>query len=498
MQLHEAEKRVVLIVDDEPQVVAALSDALEEDYRVVTAPSPEAALAILKTDKGISVIISDQRMPDMTGDQLLARAQRVSIAARVLITAYADISAVINAVNLGNIFGYISKPWQPHDLALIVRRAADYCELNRRMVHERELLRQLMDSSPDAIAIKDREHRYVRLNDLEVALLQAGSRMEVEGCTAADFLPEERSAARHREEAALFLGGTPIRERIEHVPSDEAERWYSANISPIRDAHGETVGLVSITRDVTDTRRLDAMKDQFIATVRHELRTPLTAIRGALGLLRAGAVNDIGARARKLVEIGYNHSGRLLALINDLLDTEALAKGEIPFDRQPILISAIVADAVEAIERSGQPRPVAIAVAPDMPQVEIDADRKRIRQVLTKLIVNAIEVAPAGGAVRIQAGLVGEDLVRLSVFDQGPGIPASFGREMFQRFSQADSSDARGKSGIGLGLHIAKSIVEAHGGTIGFTNHPAGAEFYVDLPIVMRMRSTRDQRKGTR
>jgi PAS domain S-box-containing protein len=497
MQLHEANKRVVLIVDDEPQVAAALSDALEEDYRVVTAPSPEAALAMLKADQGISVVISDQRMPGMTGDQLLARAQRVSIAARVLITAYADISAVINAVNRGNIYGYISKPWQKHDLALIVRRAADYCELNRRMVHERELLRQLMDSSPDAIAIKDREHRYVRLNDLEAAMLRAGGRAEVEGRTAADFLPAERAAARHREEAALLLGGVPIRERIEQIATDESERWYSANMSPIRDSHGEIVGLVSITRDVTDARRLDAMKDQFIATVRHELRTPLTAIRGALGLLRAGAVNDIGARARKLVEIGYNHSGRLLSLINDLLDTEALEKGEMRFDRRPVGIRALVADALEAIESTGQPRPVAVIVARDMPQVEIDADCKRIRQVLVKLINNAIEVTPSGGAVRLQAGLVGDHLVRLSVFDQGPGVPASFSGEMYRRFSQADSSDARGKSGVGLGLHIAKSIVEAHGGTIGFTNHPHGAEFYVDLPIAMRQ-GTRNQRKVMR
>jgi PAS domain S-box-containing protein len=496
MQLHEDEKRVVLIVDDEPQVVAALSDALEEEYRVVTAPSPEAALAILKADKAISVVISDQRMPGMTGDQLLARAQRVSIAARVLITAYADISAVISAVNLGNIYGYISKPWHKHDLSLIVRRAADYSELNRRMVHERELLRQLMDNSPDAIAIKDREHRYVRLNDLEAALLNAGSRMAAEGSTAADFLPPDRAAARHREEAALLLGGAPVRERVEHVVTEDSERWYSANMSPIRDPHGETVGLVSITRDVTDTRRLDAMKDQFIATVRHELRTPLTAIRGALALLRAGAVNDVGTRARKLVEIGYNHCGRLLSLIGDLLDTEALEKGEMPFDRQPVAIRALIADAVEAIERGGQLRPVSIVVAPDLPQVEIDADFKRIRQVLTKLISNAIEVSPLGGAVRIHAGLVGDDLVRLSVLDQGPGVPESFGRQMFQRFSQADSSDTRVKSGMGLGLYIAKSIVEAHGGTIGFANHAKGAEFYVDLPFTMRRGNTRGQRKA--
>jgi signal transduction histidine kinase len=236
------------------------------------------------------------------------------------------------------------------------------------------------------------------------------------------------------------------------------------------------------------------MKDQFIATVRHELRTPLTAIRGALGILRAGAVNDIGERARKFVEIGFSHSGRLLSLINDLLDTETLERGEMPFDREPVLVGTVVADAVEAIERSVQPRAAALIVAPDMPHVEIDADRKRLRQALAKLIANAIEVTPAGGEVRIAGGLVGEDSVRLSVFDEGPGVPPDFGMRMFQRFSQADSSDARAKSGIGLGLFIAKSIVEAHGGTIGYFNHPAGAEFYIDLPIIMRQ-SAKSQRK---
>ena len=189
-------KRSVLIVDDEPQVAAALADALEDDFSIRTASAPDEALAILKDDKSIAVVISDQRMPGMTGDELLARAKRVSMATRILITAYADISAVVRAVNDGHIFGYIAKPWQSHDLMLTVSRAAEHCELNKSMVEERELLRQLMDSSPDAIAIKDSAHRYVRLNALEADMLGAESSDLVAGGTAADFIDPARAAMR--------------------------------------------------------------------------------------------------------------------------------------------------------------------------------------------------------------------------------------------------------------------------------------------------------------
>ena len=236
------------------------------------------------------------------------------------------------------------------------------------------------------------------------------------------------------------------------------------------------------------------MKDEFIATVRHELRTPLTAIRGALGLLRGGAVNDIGSRARKLVEISFAHSGRLLSMINDLLDSEALEKGEMRFDRRPVALAAIVSDAVGASREVAEGQSVAVAKVMRVADVEVDADADRLRQVLVNLISNAIEATPAGGSVSVVARTLRGGTARVSVRDRGPGIPEGFRPRLFKRFSQADSSDARAKGGIGLGLYIARSIVEAHGGEIGFVNHSDGAEFYFDLPVL----EGRSQRKKVR
>jgi PAS domain S-box-containing protein len=486
MQLSNSEKPSILIVDDEPQVASALADVLEEQFSVVTETSPRNAIEILESNKRISVIISDQRMPGMTGDEFFARAIRISPATRILITAYADISAVIDAVNQGKIFAYVTKPWQPDDIVLTVNRAAEYSELNRMILHEQQLLHQLMESSLDAIAIKDRNHTYIKLNRQEAKILGAKDTALVEGRTAADFLPPERLQLRQRDEAELYRTGLPVRERVERVVLNGTQvRWYSSNMAPIKDLQGDIVGTVGITRDITESKRLDDMKDQFIATVRHELRSPLTAIHGALALLRGGMVEQNRDKVERLIEIGHENCGRLIVLINDLLDTVNIEKGDVKFDYAPLDIANLVASAADAGMEAAEKKGITILVDTNLPHIEIDADRARMLQVLDKLMSNAIDLTPAGGEIRLQARRVENGKVRVSVLDQGPGVPDEVSQLLFKRFSQGDSSNARQKGGVGLGLYIAKSIVDAHKGKIGFVNQQGrGAEFYFELPIL--------------
>ena len=127
---------------------------------------------------------------------------------------------------------------------------------------------------------------------------------------------------------------------------------------------------------------------------------------------------------------------------------------------------------------------VALAKVVRVGEVEVDADSDRLRQVLVNLIANAVEATPAGGSISVMARTLKGGLARVSVRDRGPGVPEIFRPRLFRRFSQADSSDTREKGGIGLGLYIARSIIEAHGGTIGFRNHADGAEFHFDLPVL--------------
>lgn len=486
MSACEGEKPVVLVVDDEPQVAAALTDLLEDRFRVIACTSAAAALAALQEDKDVSVILSDQRMPEMSGDELLARAREISLATRILITAYADITAVIEAVNAGKIFGYVTKPWHARELMQLVSKAAEHCELNRRILHEQALLHQLMESSIDAIAIKDARHRYVRANTQAARLLGAESLAQIEGRLDEDFLGAERAARRQRHERQVMDSGTPLRDCLEaHADEDGCTTWQSSTLSPIRDAGGEVVGVLTITRDVTEAKRLEAMKDQFIATVSHELRTPLTAIRGSLDLLKARFGGPLDERGRRLVEIGFDNCSRLIGLVNDLLDTVRLEKGEMAFRHAPVSIADIVRAAAAAAGAAAARKGVAIAVASDLPELRVDGDRERLLQVLAKLVGNAIDVTPAGGRVRLAARPAGAGTVRVSVHDDGPGVPRTFLPRLFTRFAQADSSTTREKGGVGLGLHIAKAIIEAHGGRIGLADRAGpGAEFYFELPAL--------------
>ena len=474
----------VLIVDDEPQVANALADVLEDHYQVLIETSPQAALATLEADRKISVIISDQRMPGMTGDRLFMHARTISTASRILITAYADIGAVINAVNEGKIFGYVPKPWKSDELVLTVKRAVDHCELNRKVLHARALLHQLMESSVDAISIKDRDHHYLKLNTYEARILGADEAAAVEGRTAADFLPRERLETVLRDESELLSTGVTLRDRVERVvTADGKSRWYSSNLAPIRDVQGDVAGLVRITRDVTESKRLDEMKDQFIATVRHELRTPLTAIHAALGLLRGGILTQNTGQASRLVEIGHDNCARLLGLVADLLDTVNLEKGEMQYDPAPVSIAEIIESAVAESQGRAARKAISLIVDANPPCIAVNADRARLLQALAKLVANAIDATPPEGEVAVRARKTDSGAVRISVVDQGSGVPDELAPRLFKRFSQGDSSSTREKGGVGLGLFIAQSIVQAHGGTIGFANNAErGAEFFFELP----------------
>jgi response regulator RpfG family c-di-GMP phosphodiesterase len=149
----EMRKPAILVVDDEPQLVTAITDVLEEQYRVVGETSPRKALDILRQDSGIHVIISDQRMPVMTGDEFLFRAQEFSAATRILVTAYADLSAVIDAVNHGKIFSYIRKPWHETELRDIVDAAARHYALGAALQQERALLKCIMECNNDLLRL---------------------------------------------------------------------------------------------------------------------------------------------------------------------------------------------------------------------------------------------------------------------------------------------------------------------------------------------------------
>ncbi|MCX4246662.1 sensor histidine kinase [Paraliomyxa miuraensis] len=247
------------------------------------------------------------------------------------------------------------------------------------------------------------------------------------------------------------------------------------------------VGAVGVATDVTERLRAQRMKDEFVSIVSHELRTPLTSIRGSLGLLEGGVAGELPPKARDLVRIARTNSDRLIRLINDILDLDKMEAGHLVLDREVVELGPLV-DAVVA-EMSGFAQQAGVAVVVETePSPPVHGDRDRLAQVLVNLISNAIKFSPEGERVtlRVQPG---HGRVRLSVVDRGPGIARADVPRLFQKFHQLDASDTRARGGSGLGLVIAKTLIEAHHGHIGVDSDVGrGSTFYVELPV-MRSRS---------
>ena len=246
-------RKKILVVDDEPQVLAAIEDTLEDEYHVLAQSSPQVALRLVEKEPDLSVILSDQRMPGMTGDQFLAKARTISDASRVMITGYADLEAVISAVNQGNIFGYISKPWDPEALKLAIYKAAEHHRLVRELSEEQRLLHNLMDNIPDAIFFKDREHRFVRLNRAHAANLGVKRPEDALGRPTSDFFAPEEARERNAEDDEIVRTGKPLPDKVRRIslPGGRA-RWSSTTKAPIKDEKGQITGLVGVSRDITE------------------------------------------------------------------------------------------------------------------------------------------------------------------------------------------------------------------------------------------------------
>ncbi len=244
----------------------------------------------------------------------------------------------------------------------------------------------------------------------------------------------------------------------------------------------ETRGLRRALRYAAERKRMERLKDEFVSSVSHELRTPLTSISVSLALLMGKTVSSLPDAAVRLLAIAHTNSQRLVRLVNDILDIEKMESGQAVFNFRRVDVPSLVGQAVDANLGFAESCGVRIRVEDAHAIGEARADPDRLAQVVTNLLSNAIKFSPADNevVVAIENGL---DIVRISVRDHGPGISVDFKPHIFERFAQADATNARQKGGTGLGLSIVKQIVDRLGGEVGFADAPGGGTiFHVELP----------------
>jgi signal transduction histidine kinase len=283
---------------------------------------------------------------------------------------------------------------------------------------------------------------------------------------AAEFLSESLAAFEMKQR-----GASEVNAALRHV-NRSLEQQVRTAMEDYRSARDE----------LDERRRVEKLKDDFISMVSHELRTPLTSIHGALGLIGGRFGADLPAPVVQLVDVARRNSLRLVRLVNDILDLQKIESGTLAFELRPLELAHHLRQAVETTEPYAASFGVAIALRDTPPHAWLRVDADRSMQVMTNLLSNAAKFSAPGTTVTVTAGRRA-GVLRIEVADRGPGIPDAFRDRIFQRFAQADSSLTRERGGSGLGLSIAKAIVERMGGRIGFeTQLGAGTTFYVDFP----------------
>jgi signal transduction histidine kinase len=285
------------------------------------------------------------------------------------------------------------------------------------------------------------------------------------------------------ELAAAVANASRFQSEFRILWPDGAERCIKAAADVLRTSEGGAVRVVGINLDITELRRLERVKSEFVSTVSHELRTPLTSIRGSLGLVVNDAAGEIPVGAKALLRVADSNAERLGALIEALLDAQRLESGKLRFEAQEQRLSPLIQQAMDANTPYALQHQVTFQLADTAADVTARVDGPRILQVMTNLLSNAVKFSPCGTCVWITLTQPIPERVKVSVRDQGPGVSPEFRARLFSMFSQGDASDSRAKGGTGLGLAISKALIEHMGGTIGFVSHEGtGTTFFFELP----------------
>lgn len=244
---------------------------------------------------------------------------------------------------------------------------------------------------------------------------------------------------------------------------------------------GETLVIIE---DISDEKRIEKLKSEFVSSVSHELRTPLTSIRGAVGLITGGAAGEVSESIASLAEIAASNTDRLLSIIDDILDIGKIESGTIDLEMTTVSLNGLLAGNIEDNRPYGANFGVNFSLSDSEEELCIRADSARLSQVLSNLLSNAAKFSPKNSVVDIELRKH-DGKARISVTDYGAGIPEDFHASIFDRFTQSDATSTRVKGGTGLGLSISKALVEQMGGVIGFdTELDKKTTFYIEFTCV--------------
>ena len=344
----------------------------------------------------------------------------------------------------------------------------------RTLTEERNLSSAILASMVEGVAVVNSNERLLFANDGFAEILELDAPPK-SGSSLVEIVRQTELI----EAVRVVVAGAP-RVEAEISTGTLRQRFFAVTVASVRAM--ETSGAVIVLHDITDLRKLERIRRDFVANVSHEFKTPLTAIQGFAETLLAGAMDDPQNRIRFL-QIILEHSRRLARLTDDLLELSKMDADRLDLELHRLSVSQFVQSCMETTQRSAQEKNLYVSVDLQGSLPDIAADRRRLAEVLQNLLDNAIQYTPSGGKIKVSAVSDGEE-VTFTVSDTGIGIPKVDQPRIFERFYRVDVARSREVGGTGLGLSIAKHLVEAHGGRIWVDSEVGqGSHFHFTVPV---------------
>ncbi len=510
------EKGKIVVVDDEKIVTSAFSTLLKVEgfFDAHFFNFPKEALEFLKNNTP-DLVISDFLMPEMNGLEFLSEVKRLyPEVSRILLTGYADKENAIRAINEVGLYRYIEKPWNNDDLIINIKNGIERSYLLfqlRQKISELELAKKELERYSHNLEqlVEERTADLKQANaklvgifnycaDGIIILDEKGIIEQVNpACENLIGLINEKIVKSSVDEF-LFSKKTFITKELQILEENELflrdfyiKNPLSNNILPVEisfariNPEEEFKRFVGVIRDVSEQKKADRLRDDFIATLTHDLRTPLLAAIQTLKFLLDGAVGEVDDKQKILLSTMQKSNEDLLGLVNALLEVYRYDAEKLVLNKTDFNIYDLTKQVYDELKPLADSKEIDFSIVAEKTSFDINADRSELRRVICNLCGNAINYTPDKGSVTITIKRECNDLI-FSVSDTGCGIPQEDIPNMFQRFSQGTSK--KRSAGTGLGLYLSRQIIESHGGKIWLESKVnKGSEFSFILTDVVKV-----------
>lgn len=470
----------VLVIDDEKRIRRACLTMLAQDgFHADEAEDVKTGLNLL-ANRHFDIILLDLMMPEISGLEALVKIRALHPDTVVIvITGYATLEHSIEAMKNGA-FDFLSKPFTPADLRVVLTKAIKFTQTIEDMANERSRIRALVNHLADGVMAMDMNKCIALANPAFLNLI-GHETDHVIGKPVEDVI-ESEDIRRLIAKALVNRTDDPL-ELTTEIYIDKTETYLKVRCIPFLDRPGRLLGVVTVVNDITSMIMMDQLKSSFIHMVSHEIRSPLNSVLMQLKVITDRLAGDLTEKQDQIMHRATDKIKALINLSTELLDLSKIESGSVCQDKEMVDISELLAEEVNFHTPKAREKSINLQLSP-VPQLpKVTANRIGIEEVITNLITNAINYTPSQGKIDVEADVDGT-FVRIRVKDTGLGIPEAEQENIFERFYRVKNKDTRYIVGTGLGLAIVKAIVQAHEGRIQVESiEGRGSIFTVHLPM---------------